>query len=103
MQRSTDNRRYDKNAILTDLLKILEEMTADWDMGFTGPIGPQTRLEADLSFQSIQVVQLIMAIEEHFQVQELPFQTLLMSDNGAVREVRVVDVADFLYTHLNKS
>jgi acyl carrier protein len=95
-------RRFDKDAILTDLVRILEDMTPDWDMGFAGPIGPETRLEADLSFKSIQVVQLIIAIEERFQRQELPFQKLLMPDDRTVSDVRVAEVVDFLYTQLNQ-
>jgi acyl carrier protein len=97
------NEHFNKDAILSDLLKILEDMASEWEVEFAGAIGPETRLEADLSFQSIQVVQLIIAIEEHFQRQELPFQTLLMPDGRPVRDLRVVDVADFLYTQVNKS
>jgi acyl carrier protein len=103
MQGSMDNGRLNKDAILADLVKILQEMTSDWDMGFAGPIGPETRLEADLSFKSIQVVQLIIAIEEHFQRQELPFQKLLMPDDRTVSDLRVIDVADFLYAQLNRA
>jgi acyl carrier protein len=102
MQGSMDSGRFNKDTILSDLLKILEGMTSDWDMGFAGPIGPETRLGADLSFKSIQVVQLIIAIEEHFQQQELPFQKLLMPDDRAVNDLRVADVADFLYTQANR-
>lgn len=72
---------FDKDTILRDLLKILKDMPSDWESGFSGTIGADTRLVADLALESIQIVQLVIAIEKHFQRQGLPFQTLFMSDN----------------------
>ncbi len=94
-------KRFDKDTILHDLLKILKDMPSDWESGFSGTIGADTRLEADLALESIQIVQLIIAIEKHFQRQGLPFQTLFMSDDRNVDDLRVSDVVEFLYTHLN--
>jgi acyl carrier protein len=90
-----------RDAILQDLIDILENMTSDWDMEFSGPMGPQTKLIADLGFESIDVVQFIVAIEERFQRRGLPFEELLMSDGRYVDEIRVGDTAEFLCTHLN--
>ncbi len=91
---------FDKDTILRDLLKILKDMPSDWESGFSGTIGADTRLVADLALESIQIVQLVIAIEKHFQRQGLPFQTLFMSDNRNVDDIRVSDVVDFLHTHL---
>jgi acyl carrier protein len=90
-----------REAILQDLISILDNMTSDWDMDLSEAMGPQTKLIADLGFESIDVVQFVVAIEEKFQRRGLPFEELLMSDGRYVDEIRVGDTADFLYTHLN--
>jgi acyl carrier protein len=90
-----------RDAILQDLIHILENMTSDWDMELSEPLGPQTRLIADLGFESIDVVQFIVAIEERFQRRGLPFEELLMTEGRYVDEIRVADTADFLHVHLN--
>ena len=92
----------EKDTILKDVLEILEDMTCDWEMGFAGAIDSQTHLVADLEFESIDVVQLAVAVEEHFNRQNLPFQKLFMTVDGYyVDDLRVLDLVDFLYASLN--
>ncbi|HXH28100.1 MAG TPA: phosphopantetheine-binding protein [Candidatus Polarisedimenticolia bacterium] len=93
--------RYDRQTITDDVLAILNDMTGDWDTGFSGAIGPDTRLVADLAFESIDVVQLIVALEERYQRRDLPFEQLLMADGRYVDEIRVREAVDFLHRHLN--
>ena len=68
--------------------------------GFAGTIGAETRLIADLGFESIDVVHLIVALEERFQRTDLPFENLLMKDGRYVSDLRVGEVAGFLSRHL---
>lgn len=83
------------------IVGILADMTADWDTDMTGPIGPETRLVEELDFESIDVVQFVVAIEECFRQRGLPFEELLMLDGRYVDEIRVKEAVDFLCTHLN--
>jgi acyl carrier protein len=102
MEGVQSSKGFEKQAILGEILKILEDMTSDWEMGFAGKIGPETRLVADLAFESLDVVQLAVAIEEHFKSSGLPFQKLFMRrDGGYVDDVRVSEVVDFLFNHIN--
>ena len=89
-----------REEILDNLVRILEDMTADWDMDLDDPIGEATRLMADLEFESIDVVQFIVAIEERFQRRGMPFEELLMEDGRYVDEITVKDTVDFLDRHL---
>lgn len=101
MEDIQSSNRLEEHAILGEILKILENMTLDWEMGFAGKIGPETRLVADLAFESLDVVQLAVAIEEHFKRSGLPFQKLFMTlDGGYVDDVRVSDVVEFLCRHI---
>ena len=87
-------------AVLKEVLAILGDMTSDWDTGFQGQIGPDTLLVGDLAFESIDVVQLAVGIEEHFGQPGLPFETMLMADGRYVDDLRVAEVVDFLVEHL---
>lgn len=102
MKSETARSQFTRETILQDIIHILEDMTSDWDMEFTGPIGPDTRLIADLAFESIDVVQFIVAIEERFQRRGLPFEELLMIDGRYVDEIKVDGTVDFLVRHLSE-
>jgi acyl carrier protein len=88
-------------SITEAVLRILREMTSDWDLEFTGPISPDTRLVADLGFASIDIVQLAIALEEHFGIRGLPFQQLtIKSDGQYVDDIQVSELMAFLAMHL---
>ena len=92
---------FSEQTIRTNITEILQDMTADWDTDFSGPIGPETKLVDDLGFESIDIVQFIVAIEEHFQRRGLPWEEILMSDGRYVDEIKVGDTAALLFPHLN--
>lgn len=91
----------DSGQILTNLVEILEEITQDWDTELSGKIGPDTSLMNDLTFESIDVVMLIVAIEDRFKKSGLPFDELLMIDGRYVDDLHVSEVVGFLDKHLN--
>jgi acyl carrier protein len=92
---------FSREAILKDLLAVLEDITLDWDLEFDGSIGPHTRLIADLAFESVDVVQFVVAIEEQFKCRGLSWEEFLMEDGRYVDEIKVGDTVDFLYKKLN--
>ncbi len=92
--------QWDQAAILAAVLDILQDITRDWDVGYSGGITPESRLVADLGFESIDIVELVVALEGRFQTRNLPFDRLLMMDGRYVDEVVVRDLIDFLSTHL---
>lgn len=89
-----------RDDLVRDLTEILEDLTSDWDTGFSGSISAETRLIADLGFESIDVVHLIVTLEERFHRQDLPFQALLMRDGRYVSDLRVADLSRFLEQNL---
>jgi acyl carrier protein len=101
MEKSQAPEKISKDEVLLQLVDILKDMTSDWDVEFDDEIGPDTRLIADLEFESIDIVQLVVAIEGHFKRKGLPFEELLMTDGRYVDEVFVADTVAFLYRHLN--
>jgi acyl carrier protein len=94
------NTLLSKDAALSGVVEMLRDMVADWDLDHSEAIGPNTRLIEDLAFESIDIVQLVVAIEQKFQRKGLPFEKLFMRDGDYVEEISVAEVVDFLYTNL---
>ena len=101
MELASTTIRVQEGAILEKILQILKRMTGDWDTGFTGDIGLDTYLVADLNCESLDIVQFVVAIEEYFRRRDLPMEKLLMVDGRYVDDLRVKDVVSFLYNNLN--
>jgi acyl carrier protein len=92
--------KFTRDELERDIVAILTDMTSDWDLSFSDPINGETRLMADLAFESIDVVQLVVAIEAHVQRRHLHFEQLLMVDGRYVQELQVRQIADFLAQQL---
>lgn len=92
--------QYDRDTIFRDLVAILDDMTSDWETNVDDGITRDSRLIADLGFESVDVVQLVVAIEEQFQRRDMPFEELLMEDGQYVEELKVGQIVDFLATKL---
>src|SRR5207247_8800509 len=95
---STDNN--DSGRILDGLLEILEDMTKEWDTGFSGRIGPDTSLMNNLTFESIDIVMLIVPIEERFGKKGLPFEGLLRTDGHNGDDLKVPQMSGSPTKHL---
>lgn len=92
----------ENDVILKDVVHILRDMTGDWEVGYQGDIGPQTTLVGDLGFESVDVVQLAVALEEHFGQEGLPFEKLLMTEGRYVDDLRVDQIVSFLCEHIRR-
>jgi len=100
MSNETTALKFTREEIERDLIAILTDMTQDWDLAFSDGITPETRLMADLAFESIDVVQLVVAIEAHVQRRHLHFEQLMMVDGRYVQELTVKEIVDFLNKQL---
>jgi acyl carrier protein len=82
------------------VVQILTDMTGDWDLDLQGTIDPDTKLMHDLAFESIDIVELVVAIEENFGTRRIPFEKLLMVDGRYVDDLTVGQLADFVADHV---
>lgn len=85
-----------KEAIQGKVVEILQDMVQDWDLDFAEPIGSQTRIVEDLGFESVDLMQLMVAVEKAFSIRGLPYDEVLMEDGGYVTEITVGQLVDFL-------
>jgi acyl carrier protein len=83
-------------AIQVKVITVLQDMIADWDLDDIDEIGAETKLMADLAFESLDVVQFVVALEKEFERKNLPFQNLFMHDGDYVDEIEVKEVVEFL-------
>lgn len=101
MEQVHEKTYLDREKILHEVIQMVEHTISDWDLDFTGGVKADTRLIADLAYESLDVVQFVVAIQERFMRRDLPFEELLMTEGRYVDDLRVEEVVDFLHEHLN--
>ncbi len=83
-----------------EVIGIIDEVTRDWETGFNGSVTVDTTLVEDLGFESIDMVQLVTAIEQRFNRRDLPFEQLMMEDGRYKSDFTVGEIVSFLDEHL---
>lgn len=83
-----------ESKIESELIEILKDITQDWEIDEI-EIFPSTKIVEDLGFVSIDIIQLVVAIEEHFQ-QKLGFNELLMKNGRYIDDLAVEEIAKFV-------
>lgn len=78
------------------VIRVLEETTQDWDLEFEDGITGATRLIEELQFESIDVVQFAVALEQALGKKGLPFEKLFIKDGNYVEDMTVTEVVQFL-------
>ncbi len=85
--------------IFADLCSILDELSDDWE--YSGEVSLETTFFEDLGFESIDVVALGTAIEEHYQ-RSFPFAEFLAAiGQRENQDIRIGEVVEFIYQHLD--
>jgi acyl carrier protein len=89
-----------RERILAEVVRVLRDVTADWERALGEGLTADTWLVDDLSFESIDVVQLVTALEAHYGRPDLEFQDVLVKDGKYVEDLRIGDLVDFLVAQL---
>ncbi len=84
------------------VIAILKDLTVDWELDSQEEITSSTHLMADLAFESLDIVQLVVAIEKKFGRQGLPFPELFMREGDYVDDLTVGELVRFLEVHLSQ-
>ena len=87
------------HTIHSAVTKIIEEMVNELELDFDDPIGPETRLIADLGFASVDFIHLIVELEGHFQ-RKMGFHDLIMPNGQYVDDLAVGALNDFILCRL---
>jgi acyl carrier protein len=87
-----------RDQILAEVLDLLNGVVRDWD--FEAPLGGETRLFADLAFESLDLVVLGAAVQERFG-QTFPFPEFFAEiGQREVRDLTINEWVDFIERHL---
>lgn len=92
--------RVSRERIMEDVLGLLRQLAGDWE--YTGEINADTRFFADMGLQSLDVVILGTAIQEHYR-RRLPFGELFTRvGQRCLPDIPVSEWVDFIYQQLRR-
>lgn len=87
-----------RDQILAEVLNLLNGVVHDWE--FDMPLTGDTRLFADLAFESLDLVVLGAAVQEHFG-QTFPFPEFFAEiGQREVRDLTIGEWVEFIERHL---
>ena len=93
--------KMSREAVLADLVLLLRKVADDWE--YSGEITQDTCLIADMGLESLAVVVLGVAVQEHYK-QVLPFpQFFVEIGQRERRDVSVGELADFIHKNLTET
>jgi len=78
------------------VIRVLNDTVRDWDLEIEGGINAATTLIEDLAFESIDIVQFSVALEQALGRKDLPFERLFIDEGNYVDDVSVADITAFL-------
>lgn len=82
------------------VITVANDTVSGWDLDLPNGITLETKLMEDLSFESIDVVQFAVAIEQAVNRKGLPFEKLFMKEGEYVDDVELGQVSAFLCKEL---
>ena len=91
----------ERSATLAKVTATLEELIRDWEI--EEPIGPDTRVVADLGFESIDLIQMVGALEQAFRPRRLSLVDMLVDDGRYVDDLSVAQIADGIEARIRMS
>lgn len=89
-----------KAEIEATVIATLNDTVSDWDLDLETPIGPETTLIEELAFESIDIVQFCVNLEQALGKKDLPFEKLFIDDGAYVDDVSVTEITDFIADEL---
>ncbi len=81
------------------LVEIVEDLVQDWGLDLDDNISGGTTLVNDLEFASVDIIQLCVAIEEHYE-KKIGFQDLLMNDGSYVSDLSISQIESYVKSKL---
>lgn len=77
---------------LATVIRTIEGLVQDWEID--EPIDSDTKVVADLGFESVDLIQMIGALEESFRVHRLSLVDMLVVDGRYVDDLSIAQIAD---------
>jgi acyl carrier protein len=81
------------------LIGIIEDLVQDWGLDLGEEITGKTTLVNDLEFTSVDIIQLCVAIEQHYD-RKIGFQNLLMNNGSYVSDLSISQIDKYLQLNI---
>jgi acyl carrier protein len=83
-----------RQSVEASVVAIVEDLTQDWGLE-ADDIDGTTMLVEQLDFASVDIIQLCVALEQHYG-RKLGFPELLLVDGRYVNDLSIAQIADFV-------
>jgi acyl carrier protein len=100
MENTGTGRAWTRDQIRADVLEIVRDKSQTLGSSLPGSLTEETRIVADLDFESVMIVEFCMAVGKHFR-KKLAFQSLVFHD-GQFQDFTVGQLITFLEDHLSR-
>jgi acyl carrier protein len=91
----------ERSAILATVIATFQELIRDWEI--EEPIGSDTRVVADLGFESIDLIQMVAALEQAFRPRRVSFVDMLVANGRYVDDLSVDKIVDGIEVRIRQS
>ena len=81
------------------LIGIVIDLIQDWGLDLDEEISGKTTLVKDLEFTSVDIIQLCVAIEQHYD-RKIGFQDLLMKNGSYVSDLSIAQIENYLQSKI---
>lgn len=86
------------DTVTDEIIDVISKFTEEW--GIDHEITPASRVVADLEFESIDIIQMIVSIEQRFGRRNMGFDELLMKDGKYVDDLTIQQISVFVKKQL---
>lgn len=87
-----------RQSVESSVIAIVADLTQDWGLESDG-IDGSTMLVEHLDFASVDIIQLCVAVEQHYD-RKLGFRDLLFVDGSYVSDLSIAQVAEFVASRI---
>lgn len=92
---------FDRPAAVATVIATLENLMQDWEV--EEPIREGTLVVADLGFESIDLIQMVGALERAFRLHGVSLVDMLVADGRYVDDLSVGQIADGIAVRIGQS
>ncbi len=83
------------DSVQQTVVSIVEDLIQDWGLDLEEPIDSHTRLAKELDFVSVDFIQLLVAIEQHYG-RKFGFQDLVMQNGSYIPDLTISQIVEFV-------
>lgn len=93
---------HQEHSVPATVIALTLDLVQDWGLDLGDGISQTHRLVQDLEFASVDIIQLCVAIEQHYE-RKLGFQKLLMVDGSYREDLSLGELSGFVAQRLAES